>query len=213
MSSAARTGLNAMSSLNSVQASLLDLGAPAAVNDRLAAAVREEQLLDRSPCPGMDVAGLLAHLLGLSIAFRDAAAKVAGPTTQTPPAAAASVLPEDWRQLLPVSLHALAAAWRSPSAWSGTTLAGGVELPGDVMGTVANNELVLHGWDLAVATGQPFEVAPANLEACWRLVRDTPDDPAVREGLFGPVVPVDPDAPLLDRVLGGAGRNPHWAPA
>jgi hypothetical protein len=77
---------------------------------------------------------------------------------------------------------------------------------------VASNELVLHGWDLAVATGQDFEVAPENLEASWEMVSNTPDDPGARQGLFGPVVPVPEDAPLLDRVLGQAGRNPRWSP-
>jgi len=91
-------------------------------------------------------------------------------------------------------------------------VAGGVELPGAVLGVVANNELVLHGWDLAVATNQAYDVEPANLQASWQMVSGTPDEPEARHGLFGPVVPVDESAPLLDRVLGGAGRNPRWAP-
>ena len=153
---------------------------------------------------------LLAHLLGLSVAFADAAAKVDGPTTRTAPSPDALDLPADWREQLPARLDALVAAWRRPEAWSGMAVAGGIEMPAQVMGVVANDELVLHGWDLAVATGQPFDVAPANLEAAWQLVSDTPDDPAARGGLFGPVVPVPADAPLLDRVLGAAGRDPRW---
>jgi hypothetical protein len=45
------------------------------------------------------------------------------------------------------------------------------------------------------------------------MVSGTPDDPEARRGLFGPVVAVPDDAPLLDRVLGGAGRDPRWLPA
>lgn len=32
------------------------------------------------------------------------------------------------------------------------------------------------------------------------------------EGVFGPVVPVLDDAPLLDRVIGLSGRDPGWKP-
>jgi hypothetical protein len=53
-------------------------------------------------------------------------------------------------------------------------------------------------------------VTPENLEESWGMVSNTADDPEARQGLFGPVVPVAADAPLLDRVLGGAGRDPNW---
>jgi uncharacterized protein (TIGR03086 family) len=212
MSLRAGAGLTGMTSSSSTRTDLLDLGAPAATVAALAAQLPDDQLDARTPCGGTDVAGLLAHLLGLSVAFRDAAAKIDGPTTRTPPTSAAPVLPDDWREQLPRRLEELAAAWRDPAAWQGMTVAGGIEMPGEVMGVVANDELVLHGWDLAVATGQPYDVAAANLEAAWQMVSGTPDDPAAREGLFGPVVNVPDDAPLLDRVLGGAGRNPRWSP-
>lgn len=36
--------------------------------------------------------------------------------------------------------------------------AGGVDLPRQVAGLVALDEVVLHGWDVAKATGQPYNV-------------------------------------------------------
>ena len=91
--------------------------------------------------------------------------------------------------------------------------AGGLDMPGAVTGLVANNEVVLHAWDLAVATGQPYAVAPENLQASWQMVDGTPDAPAEeREGLFGPRLPIADDAPLLDRTLAYAGRDPSWKP-
>ena len=48
-------------------------------------------------------------------------------------------------------LDALVDAWHDPGAWQGMTKAGPFELPGEVAGVVALDELVLHGWDLAVA--------------------------------------------------------------
>jgi uncharacterized protein (TIGR03086 family) len=187
----------------------LDLATPAAELARLAAAVTDAQLELPTPC-GFPVRTLLSHLLGLCVAFADGAAKVLGPTTTTAPNAAETPLPPSWRDELPVRLEALVQAWRDPAAWTGETTVGGVTMPAPMVCVVANNELVLHGWDLARATGQDFSVAPENLDASWQMVANTPEDPAARDGLFGPVVPVPLDAPLLDRVLGGAGRDPGW---
>jgi uncharacterized protein (TIGR03086 family) len=189
---------------------VLDL-APAA--DQMAAIViniSEEQLADPTPCDRVSVADMLTHVHGLSIAFRDAAAKISGPTTSSPASADGAQLPGDWRYSIQARLAELAEAWRVPEAWQGETMAGGLTMPGEVTGLVVNNELVLHGWDLARATGQPYEVHPANLEASWQFVVNTPDDPKAREGLFGPRLPIADDAPLLDRTLAYAGRDPNW---
>jgi uncharacterized protein (TIGR03086 family) len=185
------------------------------VTEQLAAIVGnigEEQLAGPTPLDRMNVADLLTHVLGLTVAFRDAAAKLDGPTTDAPPAADGADLPTDWRYSILQRLVELTQAWRAPEAWQGRTRAGGIELSGEQAGFVLNNELVLHGWDLAVATDQPFAVAAANLEASWQFVANTPDDAAAREGLFGPRLPIAADAPLLDRTLAYAGRDPQWVP-
>ena len=90
-------------------------------------------------------------------------------------------------------------------------MAGGVRFPAEAAGLVALNEVQMHGWDLARATGQPYEVDDASAEAVLPIVTPTGDDSA-REGMFGPPVDVPEDAPLFDRVLGLAGRNPNWTP-
>jgi uncharacterized protein (TIGR03086 family) len=191
---------------------MLDLRPPA---DRILAllpGVTDDQLRAPTPNPGTSVAALLTHLIGLTVAFRDAARKVDGPTTSTAPDVTAAQLPDDWRDLLPRLLDELVTAWQDPAAWDGHSRAGGVSMPATVTGQVANNELVLHGWDLAVATGQPFDVAEDNLEASWQMVSNTPDDPAARQGLYGPVRPVADDAPLWERTLAYGGRDPNWSP-
>jgi len=40
-----------------------------------------------------------------------------------------------------------------------------------------------------------------------------PEPQSERDGMFGPVIDVPNDAPLLDRVLGLSGRNPAWRTA
>jgi uncharacterized protein (TIGR03086 family) len=87
-------------------------------------------------------------------------------------------------------------------------------MPGEAVGIVALDEVVLHGWDLARATSQPFDAGTRELEALLGFLTHVaePGMEAGREGLFGPVVPVPADAPLLDRILGLAGRDPAWSP-
>jgi uncharacterized protein (TIGR03086 family) len=198
---------------------MLDLEPAAREVSRLAAGVRDTQLDDPTPCRGTSVAALLGHVLGLSLAFTGAARKAVpdpdGPTTGGPGSASADQLDPGWRALLSQQLEELVQAWRDPAAWTGMTEAGGVTMPGDVMGVVALDELVLHGWDLARATGQPFACDPVSTQAVLEFTRAStlPEHAASREGLFGPVVDVPDDAPALDRALGFAGRDPAWVPA
>ena len=52
------------------------------------------------------------------------------------------------------------------------TKAGPVEMPGEIGGLVALDEIVIHGWDLATATGQPFAVDAADARGRPRVRGD-----------------------------------------
>uniref|UniRef100_A0AAU2VJR1 TIGR03086 family metal-binding protein n=1 Tax=Streptomyces sp. NBC_00008 TaxID=2903610 RepID=A0AAU2VJR1_9ACTN len=174
-------------------------------------AVDDTRLSAPTPCPGVTVSALLAHLGGLAVAFRDAAHKELGATTDTAPSVEEMVLADDWRGTLPRALDEMVTAWRSPDAWQGMTRAGSVDLPGEIAGTVALNELVLHGWDLARSTGQPFRAEEAHLDSTLALLAELGDTPPAGSP-FGPPVPVPRDAPLLDRAVARSGRRPDWQP-
>jgi uncharacterized protein (TIGR03086 family) len=191
---------------------MFDFGPQARVVARLAEGVTDEQLATATPCPDYAVRNMLGHLAGLSVAFRDAGRKDLGATTATAPDAAVPHIGPGWREELPKALDELAEAWRDPDAWTGMTRAGGVNLPGAVAAAVAADELVIHGWDLARATGQPYEPDPAALEASYAFLRAAADDPGRGNGIFGPIVPVLDDAPLLHRAIGLSGRDPDWRP-
>ena len=188
---------------------MFDLEPPAQQVATLVRGVTDDQLSSPTPCESTEVRELLAHLLGLSAAFSAAAAKALGPMTQTAPGTVPLVLSSDWRSQFPRQLDELVAAWRNPDAWEGQTQAGGVTLPGAVAGQVALNELVIHGWDLARATGQPYEVDEASLDVSLAFLAES-TDPADREGIFGPVVEVPAGAPAIDRAIGLSGRDPSW---
>ena len=195
--------------VTSVRTAPFDLGPQADEVARVVAGVRDDQLAGPTPNEGTPVAGLLDHLVGLTTAFTMGARKV---SLTGAPRAAPDELAADWRTRLPRQLAELAAAWRDPAAWDGETEVGGARLPGMVMGVVAADEVLVHGWDLAVATGQPYRADPASTAACLGLAGEFAAVPEMRDQIYGPVVPVPDDAPAMDRLLGLTGRNPSWTP-
>jgi len=189
---------------------ILDLAPQATVVAGLVAQVRDDQLTAPTPCTGTSVAAMLDHLHGLAVGMRMAAEKT---TADGAPRASAADLPADWREAIPRELDALVGAWREPAAWEGMTRAGGVELPAAVMGVVATNEVLVHGWDLAVAIGRPYAVDDAAARRCLEhAVWFAAEIPDGRNAIYGPVVPVAGDARVFDQLLGLTGRNPSWAP-
>jgi uncharacterized protein (TIGR03086 family) len=194
-----------------MQTTSFDLAPQAAEVARIVAGVRDDQLTDPTPCAGTSVAGLLDHLIGLTLAFRHAAEKsplAGGPTAN------ADNLPADWRMRLPAQLDGLVAAWEQPSAWEGLAEVAGVQMPAPAIGVVALNEVLVHGWDLAVATGQPYRVDEPSAQACLDFaIEFATGAPDARNAMYGPVVPVPAEAPVVDRLLGQTGRDPGWTPA
>ena len=196
---------------------MLDLDPAAREVIRLLDGVTDDQLTGPTPCADTSVAALLDHLMGLSLAFTWAARKTSAAERgggSGPPRSAAEHLDPDWRTVLPGRLRELAETWRDPAAWEGITEAGGVTMPAEIIGVVALDELVLHGWDLARATGQPFACDPASTAAVLAFTTESaqPENAANRGGVFGPAVNVPADAPAFDRALGFAGRDPGWTP-
>ncbi|MEU4390263.1 TIGR03086 family metal-binding protein [Kribbella sp. NPDC023855] len=88
----------------------------------------------------------------------------------------------------------------------------------DQIDQVVSDDLVLHGWDLARATGQDETMDPVDVERLWTSTSAIPADviekyrtpDAFGPGIevFGAEVPVPADAPLQDRLLGYIGRQP-----
>jgi uncharacterized protein (TIGR03086 family) len=174
--------------------------------------VQDDQLGAPTPDGDATVADLLDHINSFSQAFAAAAAKDMTASRPAPPADG-SRLPPDWRVSIPQRLAALAAAWQSESAWTGMTSVGGIDMPGEVAASVATNEVIVHGWDLAAGTGHDFAAQPDLVEVATALVeaavRQSPDGVP---GLFGPAVEV-PDSAPLHHLLGLTGRDPGWRPA
>jgi uncharacterized protein (TIGR03086 family) len=109
---------------------------------------------------------------------------------------------------MPVLLEELSTAWKDPAAWTGTATVGGVTMPAADTGLVAMNELVMHSWDLAQATGQEFAADPRILEALIEFL--SPGPAGGMPGLFGAKVAAEDESALLDQAVALAARDPSW---
>jgi uncharacterized protein (TIGR03086 family) len=172
--------------------------------------VGDRQLGLPTPCPDANVGDLIDHLGVFAVRFVAAARKESEGGTSPPPPPSGANLESGWRDRISHDLVALADAWTDPQAWTGSTSAGGIEMPAQVVGLVALDELVVHGWDIAVATAQGYAPAAQEIEAATSFVASFD---APRDGrLFGPIVPAPDDATPFDRLLTLTGRDPAWHP-
>ena len=70
-------------------------------------------------------------------------------------------------------------------------------------------DLVVHGWDLARATGQGETIAPEEVDRALGFIDEMGGASTMRDnGVTGPEVAVPADASKQDRMLGLLGRSP-----
>jgi uncharacterized protein (TIGR03086 family) len=190
-----------------------DLAPAAQRMSDLISSVPDDLLSGPTPCRSYALGDLLDHVDGLALAFTAAATKSVGDGAPQGPVGNAARLGDDWRTRIPRHLAALTQAWRDPAARTGMTRAGGIDMPGEVAAVVALEELVIHGWDVARASGQAYDCAEPTLEVVRGFVAQFagPDQADLRGEAYGTPVAVAQAAPLLDHVVGLAGRDPAWS--
>lgn len=186
-----------------------DLGPAASRLASLLGGVRDDQLTAPTPCSDWSLGVLVDHVGGLSLAFANAASKGFGPLADVPPDGEPQ-LEAGWRDRIAADLEKVAVSWQDPLAWTGMTRVGGVDLPGEAAGMFALDELVVHGWDVARASRQPYECDEPSLQAVHSLVLGVASAGEGGPKIFGAPVAVAPGDPLLDQVLGLTGRRPAW---
>jgi uncharacterized protein (TIGR03086 family) len=193
--------------------SIVDLGPAALRLGELVARTGDDELGGPTPCPGYTVGDLIEHVGGVARAFAGAARKAGGPYAERSPAGDAAWLPADWRSVIPRDLADAAAAWADPAAWAGMTRIAGSDGPAEFVGLSLADELVVHGWDVARATGRPYDCEPEVLDAAegFLVLVTSPDAASGPDVPFGPPRPLRDDACALDRVIALAGRDPGWA--
>jgi uncharacterized protein (TIGR03086 family) len=174
-------------------------------------AVAPDQWSNPSPCKDWDARGVLRHVIDMhGVMLRPFGRGLsAAPSVDVDPLAAFLAARADIEAVLD-DLEAASARVESPAG--GMTVAEHID-------QVVSDDMVLHGWDLARATGQDETIDPAEVEHAWTAMNAIPPDllakmrtpgafgPGVE--VFGPEVSVPDDAPLQDRLLGMIGRDPR----
>jgi uncharacterized protein (TIGR03086 family) len=179
----------------------------------LVARVSDDDLGKPTPCPAYTLGDLIVHVGDLALAFTAAGQKAGGPLVEQARPGDAARLTPGWRERIPGDLQALGGAWLQPAAWTGMTRIAGMDAPAEMVGLTAADEIVVHGWDLAQATGRPYSCEPELLDAAQQFLNQfaSPDAPAGPEVAFGPSRSVPAEAPRLDKIVAMAGRDLAWA--
>jgi uncharacterized protein (TIGR03086 family) len=170
----------------------------------LIAAVPAEAMGRPTPCPNYDVGVLIEHLVTWLRTFEagfagrsgpDPAALKPGPDPAADFAAAAAGVLRHWRSGGPQAMVSLT----------------GPPAPGPTVYRMMVGEYLVHGWDLAVATGQPIPFSPEQADYALAMLGAILL-PQYRGEHFGPEVPVPDDATPIERVVAFSGRDPAWTP-
>ena len=170
-----------------------------------------------TPCASYTVAELRDHVLGWLQHFATAVTDPDRLAPRRDPDAYRAA--DDTRALPDVVRTAAAAIERGTLA--GVAGRRGVmsqsAMDGDAVLAMALGEYLVHGWDLARATGRDWPVPEVAcglaLEFFTGMITPEYRSADGGGGFFGPEVEVRHDASALDRLLGFAGRDPQWSPS
>jgi uncharacterized protein (TIGR03086 family) len=171
---------------------------------RIVAGVRPDQLSGPTPCRDWDVRLLLNHIIGGNHMFATVAR---GGRVEATGDMEDYTRPDPGSRYLE-SAEAVLAAWAEPGAMERRVHMPFGDIPGSAAVSIHFLDLVVHGWDLARATGQDATIAPDLAAEALDISSDLLS-PELREaGVFGPEVPAAADDPLHDRLVAFMGRRP-----
>jgi uncharacterized protein (TIGR03086 family) len=180
---------------------IADLDRSLAATGDVVAGIRADQWSAPTPCTELDARDVLNHLVRGNLLF---AAIIRGEPRPVP---GADHLGGDPLAAFQQAAVRLREAFAVPGVLESVYEAPFGTAPGVVLVHVRIVEVLVHGWDLARATGQqadfPDDVAERALARSRQQLTSRPQGPGAP---FAPEVPVPPDAPAVDRLAGFLGR-------
>jgi uncharacterized protein (TIGR03086 family) len=169
------------------------------------AGINRDQWAHPTPCDDWDVRELLGHI----VAGNWWAARLAAGATieEVGDAYDGDVLSPNALTEYERSADAAARAFEAPGALDAPCAVSYGPVPGSVYAGHRFVDVLVHGWDLAVATGQPSPLTPELVDACWRVL-EPQLDLLLQSGMFGTAHSVPADADATTRLLCTLGRDP-----
>jgi uncharacterized protein (TIGR03086 family) len=159
--------------------------------------IRADQLDNPTPCRNFTVGGVLEHMIGGATMF---AAAFRGVEPSQPDAT-------DVLVGFAPTLTELAEAMHSPGALDRTIRAPFGEVPGATFARFVVLDGLVHGWDLATATGQPYEPPEALVAEVRAFARQAVEP--LRDGdTFAAAVEPPPSATPIQGLAAFTGRRP-----
>ncbi|MDQ2884349.1 MAG: TIGR03086 family metal-binding protein [Actinomycetota bacterium] len=165
----------------------------------LIAGIRDDQWSAPTPCTDWTVHDVVNHLVGVNLVF------VALLNDQAPPERVADYLGDDPAAAYRDTGAAVRAAFEQPGVLERTYHGPLGAATGAERLHIRITDLLAHGWDLAVATGQSAELPEDLAEQSLAFAR-VQLSTMPRTGRFGPAQTVDDDAPAIDRLVAFLGR-------
>ncbi|MGP3774920.1 TIGR03086 family metal-binding protein [Streptomyces sp. SDT5-1] len=173
---------------------------------RVAAGVKPDRLDAASGCGDWDVRTLVNHwTVYTSHGMEHRALRTRLPEELT---ARDLTTEEDWASTYAADLDRAVAAWSDPAVWDGDIDLGFAQQPAPEVAALLWAELVLHGWDVAHATGQEFAVSDGAAALLLQVVEANAELYRQYEGFAAPV-PVGADASTYAKALALSGRDPR----
>lgn len=184
-----------------------------AVLERLAAVadIDDDQLGLRTPCAGFTVGELRTHVLGWLQFFAAALSDPAAGAARPDPEAFALTAGTPGSEIVRDALKAIRQAIAHDAAGQLVVMSGS-RMAGDAVLGMALGEYIIHAWDLAVATGQPYSAPESAVRTAHEFLEGmvAPEYRGPDSGFFDAEVSVPVDASPLEQLLGFAGRDPQW---
>ncbi|GGU19354.1 TIGR03086 family protein [Streptomyces violascens] len=174
---------------------------------RIARGVIPGQLAGPTPCGEWDVRALVNHwVLYTSYGLEHRALRKPLPDEL---AARDFTADAGWAEQYAAQLDRAVAAWADPAVWEGEFDLGGTALGAAHIASMVVKEMVVHGWDVARATGQEVRISEESAAFVLKVVEDNAELYRQYQGFANPVG-VPPTATIFERALAASGRDPHW---